>query len=362
MKQLQFKRLFCWFAFLILGFFSCYWTSESLEIWQPILGKTGSWLLAILFYIMASFSFQLILNALNKSYNFYDKFMGRGASLIIGFIGLVLFWMVCSMPTNTHTLLYNAEVRATISKDLATTQGYLQSLKKNNKAINDIDARYESKAQEVAAIFVRMQAEMEDPTNVGIGRRFKLLVAELNNTLSPIDKSATNGRSIQEVNNPGSTPAQWLATYYQYKAQADKILKIYRSACDAEIAKIRQTMNAKELESLLDCCNSASKDIDRMVGVSNNIIAAADKDLENAYAYIGTNARYIDFDTQADSLAYCSPNPQTKVKALRNVPGVWQDYIVTDRYNGHGFIWWVLISILVDIAGFIFFFLANKDH
>lgn len=362
MKQLQFKKLFFWFAFLALGFFSCYWTAESLYIWQPVLGQAGSWLLAVLFYVMASLSFQLILNALSKSYNFYGKFLGRGASLLVGIIGLVLFWLVCSMPTNTHTLLYNAEVRPTISNDLATTQSYLQALKKNNKAINDINARYESKQQEVGAIFIKMQSEMADPLNKGIGRRFKVLVAELNNALSPIDKSAKNGRSIQEVMNPGSTPAQWLATYYQYRAQADEILKIYRSACDAEISKVRATMKAGKLDKLLSDCETASKDINRMKGVSNNIIGRADEDLERAYSFIGANSRFIDFETQADSLSYCSPNSQTKVKALRNVPGVWEEYLTGTRYNGHGFIWWVLISVLVDIAGFIFFFLANKQQ
>lgn len=361
MKQLQFKKLFYWFAFLVLGFFSCYWTSESLYIWQPALGQAGSWLVAILFYVMASLSFSLVLNALSRSYDFYGKFLGRGASLFVGIIGLILFWLVCSMPTNTHTLLYNAEVRTVVSDDLQSTLKYLRALEKNNTAINQINAKYESKETEVNAIFVRMLAELKDPSNKGIGRRFRLLVAELNNTLSNINPNAGSGGSIQEVKDPGSTPAQWLATYYQYQTQANAILKIYRSVCDAEIKKIRESMGDDRLKKLIADCETATKENDSIDNVNHHIINAAIKDLTDAYTYIGSKSKYLTFDSKEDSINYCSENAQPKVKALQVVPTVWNDFIYTDRYNGHGFIWWVLISILVDIAGFIFFYLANSQ-
>lgn len=361
MKQFQFKQLFYWFAFLILGFFSCYWTADSLSIWQPALGIAGSWLIAILFYVMASLSFSLVLNALNRSYDFYGKFLGRGASLFVGLIGLILFWLVCSMPTNTHTLLYNADVRTTISDDLSATLKYLRSLEKNNTAINKINAKYESKETEVNAIFVRMLAEMKDPGNKGIGQRFRTLVAELNTALSPINPNANNGASIQEVKNPGSNPTQWLATYYQYKSQADAILKIYRTSCDAEITQVRRAMDNKRLKNLIADCETATKDIDRMESVNNTVIKEAVKDLTDSYAYIGANAKYLTFESSEDSVTYCAPNAQPRVKSLQVVPSVWYDFITTNRYDGHGFIWWVLISLLVDIAGFIFFYLANNQ-
>lgn len=359
MRQFQFKKLFFWLAFLAVGFFSCYWTSESLYIWQPVLGRAGSWLLAILFYIVASLGFQMILNALNRHYDFYGRTLGRGASLIVGILCLVCFWLLCSMPTNTHTLLYNAEARSVITDDLFTTRGYLTELQKNNKAIKDINARYDSKEQEVSMIFTRLAAEIDDPLNKGIGPRFNAVVAELNASLGSIDKNAKRGRSIQEVKNVGSNPTQWLATFYQYKAQANAILKIYRASCDAEIAKVRESMGNKDLKNLITRCNISYSDITTKP-LNSEIIAAADKDLQDSYSFIKDNARFIDFKSQSDSAAYCAKDPQTRIKALQNVPGVWEDYLTTDRFSGHGFIWWVLISILVDIAGFIFFYIANK--
>lgn len=360
MRNFQFKTLFYWFAFIVLGFFSCYWTSDSLYVWQPVLGLTGSWLLAILFYVMASLSFSLVLNAFNRDIDFYGKFLGRGASLLVGIIGLLLFWLVCSMPTNTHTLLYNAEVRNTLSKDLSETQNYLSAFKNKNSAIDAINAKYDAKQREVDLIFIKMQSEMDDQSNIGIGPRFRTLVAELNVVLSSINPNVRSGRSIQEVKNPGSNRTQWLATFYQYKSQADEILKMYRKACDEEIAAVHKQMNSEELKKLIAYCDSAKLDVDNMIGVSNNIVDQAVKDLTSAYAYIGANSRMITFHSKEDSLRYCEENAHPQVKALQVVPQVWADFITTDRYNGHGFIWWVLISILVDIAGFIFFYLANK--
>lgn len=359
MRQLQLKKLFFWFAFLTVGFFSCYWTSESLYIWQPVLGRAGSWLLAILFYIIASIGFQMILNACNRHYDFYGHTLGRGASLIVGIIFLICFWLVCSMPTNTHTLLYNEEARAVITDDLFTTRGYLNELQKNNKAIKDINTRYDSKEQEVSMIFTRLAAEMDDPLNKGIGPRFRAVVAELNATLGPIDKNAKGGRSIQEVKNVGSNPTQWLATFYQYKNQANSILKIYRTACDVEIAKVRESMGNKELKNLITRCDISYKDITTKP-LNADIIEAADKDLQDSYSFIKDNARFIDFKNETDSASYCAQQPKTRIKMLQNVPNVWKDYLTTDRYKESGFTWWILISILVDIAGFIFFYLANK--
>lgn len=363
MRNLQVKTLFYWFAFIVLGFFSCYWTSDSLYVWQPALGKIGSWLLAILFYVMASLSFSMILKAFDRNYDFYGKFLGRGASMLFGFLGLLLFWLVCSMPTNSHTLLYNAEVRNTLSEDLTTTIGYLDALEKNNTAIKNINAEYDSKQTQVQILFERMLAEMEDPSNKGIGIRFRTLVAELNTILAGIDVNSDGKPAIQEAKSPGSTPTQWLATLYQYKAQADRVMVIYRNLCNEKIAAVRKNMNSERLHTLLADCRTAQKDIENMDGVNNAVIKEAVKDLTDAYSHIRDNADYLTFKSPEDKDRYCRENAHPKVKALQVVPEVWKDFLTTKRYDGHGFIWWVLISVLVDIAGFIFYYLAtNKQN
>lgn len=361
MRNLQVKTLFFWFAFLVLGFFSCYWTSESLRIWQPALGTAGSWLLAILFYVIASICFSMVLNAFNRDLDFYGKFLNRGASLFFGLIGLILFWLVCSMPTNTHTLLYHAEIRSAVAKDLKETISYLNSYVNNNTSINLINARYSNKQTEVDMIFSKMYSEMADPEAPGIGIRFKTLVVELNNALSSINPNKKDGRSIQEVKDPGHNLKQWNATFYQYKSQADNILSIYRRACDQEIDRIKESMKSENLQNLITRCDKSDYEIEHMDGVNTSIIDNAEKNLTDAYAFIKAHPNMISFWTPEDSLRYCAENSQPQVRELKVVPQVWKDYLTTDRYDGHGFAWWILLSILVDIAGFIFYYLATKQ-
>ena len=40
---------------------------------------------------------------------------------------------------------------------------------------------------------------------------------------------------------------------------------------------------------------------------------------------------------------------------------VWKDFL-NGEYKGHGFLFWIIISILVDIAAFIFFDIAFKKR
>lgn len=363
MQRIQFSQLLYWFAFLVLGFFSCWWTADSLAIWQPALGTAGSWLVAVLFYVMASLCFSLLMNGFNKDYDFYGKFLGRGASIFVGLIGLLLFWLVCSMPTNTHTLLYNAQVKNTILRDINQTEGYLNRFKDSNPRITAINDQYDAKAMEVSAILFKMRSEMQDPSNKGIGRRFDLLVADLNAALATINPNERNNKTIQVVKNVGSTPAQWMATYRQYEVQVNNILKLYRTSCDEQITRIRRSINSEKLNEIIDNLNVAKADILKMKNVNNKVVDAALVDLTEAYAYIGDpdHSKMIIFDTPQDSLRYCAENAQPVTKSLQVVPKVWGDFFTTDKYDGLGFSWWILIALLVDVAGFIFFFLANKQ-
>ena len=69
----------------------------------------------------------------------------------------------------------------------------------------------------------------------------------------------------------------------------------------------------------------------------------------------------MDFKDEIDQEAYTSPNAVTKVKRMISVFDVWEDFFA-GQYDGHGFFFWVLISILVDVAAFIFFDIAFKKR
>lgn len=341
-----------------LAGFSCFWTAESLFIWQPSITIYGAWLIAVVFYIVASICFSKLLKSLDKQADFYGKLFGRTGAFLLSIVGLIVFWLCVSLPTNTHTLLYRASIKNVIMTDLNRTQGYLQSLEDNNVEIERINQRYNSKSEAVDALILRLLAEIDNPSAIGIGDRFNTILVELDRTLST---DSNNPVKLQRVAKVGNTRTQWLATVNYYQKQAYEQLALYRSSCDKEIAAIKATMGSKELERLIANNKIALKDIANMKGVDNVIIQEAVNDLTSGYAYIYANSQYVNFKN-GDKELYTREGAIPEAKVMLSVPDVWKDFLTTDKYDGHGFIWWVLIALLVDIAGFIFFHIAFNEN
>lgn len=353
MKTLNWKKIVSIVAFLGLAGFSCFWTAESLLIWQPSITVYGAWLIAIVFYIIASICFSRFIKGFEKYGDFGQGiFASRGGHLIFGLIGLLIFWLMVSLPTNTHTLLYRASIKEIIKSDLTRTQGYLQGLKDNNVEIKKIENEYQSRKNAVDALIQRLIDEIDRPSAIGIGERFKTVVVELEKEL---------GTTIQKMPNVGNTRSDWLRVISYYQRQAYEHLRLNREECNRKIDEIKRMMGSKKLEGLIKNCDIALAEVNEMKGIDNNIIAAATNDLANGYSFIKANSQYIQFKDN-DKQKYTREGAMPEAKEMLSVPDVWKDYLTTDKYNGHGFIWWVLIALLVDLAGFIFFDIAfNKS-
>ena len=355
MRTINFKRIIAIIAFLALAGFSCFWTAESLLIWQPSITLVGAWLIAVVFYIIASICFSIFLKAFDRNAWFQPGlFSSRAGHLIWGFLGIILFWIVFSLPTNTHTLLYRASIKNVVTTDLNRTLGYLQELKDNNLEITKINDKYKNKEEAVDALILRLIAEIDNPSRLGIGPRFETVLLELDAEL---------GTKLQRSAEVGNNRTQWLATVNYYQTQAYAQLKLYRAECDKEISRIQDLTNSSVLNGLIENCRIALDDVNQMQGVNHNIIDAAVNDLRNAYSFINANSQYISFKDGEKEL-YTKEGAIPEAQAMLSVPYVWKDFLTTDKYDRHGFIWWVFIALLVDLAAFIFFNMAisNKNN
>lgn len=90
------------FAFVALAAVSCWATQESLHLLLASWPQFLCWIVTIAFFIIASFGTKLIVDSLNQ--NVYVE--RRGKKLIGGILILLFFWLIFSMPTNTHTLSF----------------------------------------------------------------------------------------------------------------------------------------------------------------------------------------------------------------------------------------------------------------
>ena len=83
--------------------------------------------------------------------------------------------------------------------------------------------------------------------------------------------------------------------------------------------------------------------------------------LNTSYNTVKKNRYFVNFASKTDEAIYTADSPVTKVKRMISVFDVWEDFI-KGAYSGHGFMFWIIISMLVDIAAFIFFDMAFKKQ
>lgn len=346
-------------AFLGLAGFSCFWTAESLYIWQPSITIYGAWLIAIIFYIIASLCYSKMIKAFNKNADFYGKTGGRGGALALGIIGLLVFWIGLSLPTNTHTLLYRASIKKVIVDDIAKTQEYLGALQHNNIKINEENAKFDQKELTIKNLLTNLNTEIRDPSNQGIGPRFENYLSQLDTELS---KGVANYSPIQRMKNNGSNLTQWNAAEQHYKQQVNARLDHLRAIRDKNIEDIKRTMNSSELIKINTKLTADKEKINTMDGTDHELIRNVINDLDMGYSFIASHENYIKFKNEQDRKHYCKEGAITEAQGMYSVFDVWKDFLTTDKYDDHGFFWWVMIALLVDLAAFIFFDLAFKKN
>ncbi len=348
MNQTNYWKLLCCLGFIAFASVSCWATAESLNLLLTTWPKVLCWIVTIGFFIIASFGTKLIIDSLNQ--NIYME--KRGLSLTLGLFMVIIFWLCCSMPTNTHTFLYRTTVDGIVSNDISTTKGYLNEIKNNTNNKIAAKAKIDDLNKKIEIILGELKAEIESDANPGHGPKAKEILrkfAELL-TVDKIEPLSYKGISVQE--------RQKLYDAYRKKVY---ILRDAR-ARDIEISMLYPNPeNLKEVDVvdknlaiMSDAIHQSKLDLNK----SEDIKEVCDR-LTEGYNAVNKNRDFVKFKNLEDNNAYTASKPVTKAKRLISVFDVWSDFL-SGNFNGHGFIFWIVISILVDIAAFIFFDIAFK--
>lgn len=127
MNESPLPKIICAVAYACFAGISCWATAESLHLLLSTLPLAVCWIISIGLFLIASYGTKLMADSANT-----DIYMERrGAKFFCGMGILLAFWLVCSMPTNTHTFFYRNTIAERVADDIASTQGYLVQIKDN---------------------------------------------------------------------------------------------------------------------------------------------------------------------------------------------------------------------------------------
>lgn len=350
MNENKFMTIFCLVAFLAFAAVSCWATAESLHLllssWPLIL----CWVVTVGFFFIASWGTKMIVDSFNQKIYLEN----RGLRLVGGILILLVFWISCSLPTNTHTFFYRSVINDKVTSDISKTQGYLAQIRDNVITESRINIRIAELEKKVDAKLGELKSEIENEANPGFGPKAKDILREFAEIfgVAKIEPLTYKGSSVQDRQK--LYDAYRTKMYILMDAKKLNIIKEMTPTNDNH-----QKQADKDYKNL-DLVKKYIDDGTLNLNNADDIKTICNK-LNESYAIIRNFNQFVDFKDESDQIAYTAPNAVTEVRRMISVFDVWLDFF-NGQYAGHGFFFWVLISILVDIAAFIFFDIAFKKR
>lgn len=348
MNENGFLKFFCIIAFLAFAAVSCWATAESLHLLLSSWPLVMCWVVTVGFFVIASFGTKMIVDSLNQKI-YLEK---RGLHLCGGIIILLIFWLLCSMPTNTHTFFYRNTINDKVTTDISTTESYLKQIKDNTVTERKIQSKCSKLRNDVEIKLGELKAEIYNGTNPGPGTKFNEILKDFAGLLgvAKIEPLNIGAKSINDYDR----------IYEEYRKKIyilleNRIITIVEELTPPD--RGYQKIAGKDYDNLKlveDYIEDGTLDLNN----AEDIKTVCDK-LNKGYNTIRNYQQFVEFKDQTDEVIYTSPNAVTEVKRMISVFDVWKDFI-NGEYAGHGFIFWVIISILVDVAAFIFFDIAFR--
>lgn len=350
MEQKNYFKLFCAIAFIAFAIVSCWATVESLHL---LLSAKDSnipivfvWIITIGFFFIASWGSKMIVDSLNS--HVYTE--NPGLKLTGGVIIMIIFWLLMSMPTNTHTFFYKDTIKDVAIRDLEKTNDYLRTLETDEIAMATIEHDWAIYEREVWTIYNNMLNEVNNPNRPGIGDHVENYLKQLETKLEMKEK-------ITRIPPKTNTLKGW-----------HTVMELYRSTIINELDKKKKeyitrfvviTPEVKEkIKNYRENIRRVLNDIHKMSSINDKVMVNAGLVLSESYGLINQYSDgHLKLD-ENDKKIYAG-NVESKTARMLSVWDVWMDFF-NGRIARGKFVFWMILSILIDVAGFIFFDMAFK--
>lgn len=339
----KFLKIFSLVAFILFAAVSCWSTTESLflTLENAEIPKWVFWIAVVGLYVLTSICFKLMLDTFNQ--NIYME--NRTFKFIISLLGVILLWIVFSMPTNTHTFFYKQMAKNTAVKELKHIDAELYNVSSENTFRSKYDAEWNKYEADVLNALAGIKREINDFQNIGTGDKTEARIVDVEDLLGL--KTGTIAR-IKARNNSQKELNQ-VCAYYD-KAVKEQ-LEIKKQQHDANLSRSLEDFQEKmkdvsslrqNIKAILSQLDDNQFDKEAVLKNTRIVINRAYAELEALY-----NGTYT-----YDETVYRSDR---LVKVIK----VWGDYFNGKFKKTDYVLWyWIVLSIIIDIAAFVFFDIA----
>lgn len=345
-----------WFvAFILAALFSCWATSKSLLLIMPnflssnpMIGTIMVWALVLLIFILASMAMKWVVDALrNDCDNRRTMFWG-------GVLTLIVAWILISLPTNAHTFFYNKQIGAVVTQDIKSTDKYLNQLA--NRTVTD--SSYYELEKKVNERFKQFQDQAligfsdNGISGHGVGKYANGHIGEINEMLPEGYK----------INLPNMTNTNLVAIVNNVQLEKDLLLKKLKEDkyCAGEALVKKSRIHIKKL-NLMDSAIQHLISVNEISDQSaEKVIFQTEGELQHAYTTIKSGSTYVDFQgNKRDKELYTAENIETATSRFLNPYVVMYDFF-TGKHHWT-FIFWLLLSLVIDVMGFLFYYQWRKN-
>lgn len=343
----KFLKIFALVAFVAFAAVSCWSTTESLflTLENAEIPKWVFWIAVVGLYVLTSICTKLVLDSFNQ--NIYVE--RRTLKFIVGVLGVILLWIAFSMPTNAHTFFYKQMAKNTAVKELKHVDGELQKLSSENTFLETYNAEWDKFEADVLNALAGIKREINDFQNPGTAAKTEARIVDVEDLLGlktgTIARITARNTSQAELNN--------VCAYYDkaVKEQLDIKRQQHESKVSSKLEEFHENM--KDVEPL-------RRDIATTIDQLDNTQYDKDAVLKNARIVIGR--AYAELESQYSGI-YTYDETVYRSDRLTKVTKVWGDYFKGKfKHTDYTLWYWILLSIIVDIAAFAFFSLAFKNE
>ncbi len=328
-------------VYLALLIISTWATVESLHMLLPSIPIVVLWVLSAILYFVASLGTKMIF----RSFNHNERIDGRFKMLIGGILLVLFFWVGLILPTNTHTFFYNSVIKNTSLQELTNTSKNLLSLSTTGHTI--IESEKQAFEGKVKTDIDSWASEILNAGDPGSGVRAETILQRISTQIG----------DIQRLTLKSKRQADLIIFRDQMVSQMRSKLKIKSDEIyDARLKNYDATINQNELKSLQ---NRIADEID-FVKSTGKVRSKAKDVLLESDAIIDKYTEILQ-KTGFKNSSLIQGTATPKIIELENVVQVWKNFF-RGEYKQQGFVFWILLAFLIDVAGFIFYSIAFKKN